>query len=640
MPIVVIGNQHELIFTGSTPDMCGICGFSGTPNNSILHKMADAIRHRGPDGEGFFSDGSMNMAMRRLSIVDIEGGRQPMHNEDSSIWVVFNGEIYDYQNHWQDLIKRGHIFSSDHSDTEILLHLYEEYGAYFPQKLNGMFAIAIWDKKRNTLLLVRDRMGVKPLFYTIIGDTIVFGSEIKTILLHPKYRKEVDFESLYHYFSLKNVPSPMTAFKGIRQLLPGEMLEFSNGNISTQRWWKIKYVENNNIDPREVEETILRLLDDSTRLRMYCDVPFGAYLSGGIDSCTIVALMSQYLNHPVKTFTLGYEDDIKNKAADIYFARKLSKLYNTEHFEYITNCKELTESIEDVISSFDQPYSGVISTFFLSKLISNHVKVALSGDGADELFGSYLSHRVARPISVMSQLYEKIQSSNATAEDIDLLYPCDPKMIIDLYERSEGDEPRWRAFLSLCSDNEKQNILSPSFISETSAASTLKLFRNYFSELTASDPLNRILEMEWNTQLPDQVLAFVDFLSMAHSVEVRSPFLDYRLVEYVATIPGQIKISHGVVKKILKDSVKSLIPDDILKRPKEGFVMPIYFWMNSQLQGYIRDILSTKRINQHGYFIPSVVSGLLTEFESGHTDLSGKIWNLMMFQIWWEKYFG
>jgi asparagine synthase (glutamine-hydrolysing) len=620
--------------------MCGICGFTGKKDIFQLKKMADAIVHRGPDDEGYYSDANINLGVRRLSIIDVETGHQPVYNEDKNIWAVFNGEIYNFKDLRKELKQKGHKFYTDHSDTEVIVHLYEEYGTSFMHKLNGMFAIAIWDKNKQELLLIRDRMGVKPLFYAAINNGLIFGSEIKSILAHSLYSKDINYEAVYHYFTFKNIPAPLTAFKGIYSLLPGEMLSFSNGKISKNKWWKLKFAEKNDYEEIYLRENILKLLADATKLRMVSDVPIGAYLSGGVDSSSVVALMAKFSKKPVKTFSLGYEDELKNKEADLLWARKVSQRCKTEHYEYIMSHKELIEDIEKIIVAFDQPFSGTISTFFLTKLIKQHVKVALTGDGADELFGSYLSHRVALPMHHFVKLYDKVKSSNLTEEEERLFAPADINFLEELFKKSKGQESSWRHSLYLFSDEEKNTLLSTGFKNKVSGLNSFGLVQKNFENLTAKDPLNRILEMEWNTQLPDQVLAFADSLSMAHSVEIRSPFLDWRLVEFVATIPGDMKIKNGIVKDIFKNAVKDLLPQGITERPKEGFVLPIFDWMIDRLKIYSKEVLSEKRINKHNLLDSLKVNDILQDYYAGNKANAAKAWNLMCFQLWWEKYFG
>jgi asparagine synthase (glutamine-hydrolysing) len=620
--------------------MCGICGFTGRANKTLLKEMADSIIHRGPDENGFYSDGNINLGIRRLSIIDVETGHQPIHNEKKDVWIVVNGEIYNYKELRKELEEKGHQFYTDHSDTEVIVHLYEEYGISFIHKLNGMFAIALWDKVEDKLILIRDRMGVKPLFYTITNNILIFGSEIKAILSHPYYERKVNYEAVYHYFTFKNIPAPLTSFEGIYSLKPGEVLTYSNGRVSTDKWWKIQFDENEEYNEDYVIEKIYTLLEDSVKLRMRSDVPFGAYLSGGVDSSAVVALMAGFSDKPIKTFSLGYEGEFENKEADLYYARKVSKAYNTEHYEYIMSHNELAEEMDNVIEAFDQPFSGTISTYFLSKLIKKHVKVALSGDGADELFGSYLSHRVAQPMFHFNRLYDRVKTNSLTSEEERLFAPCDIDFLKDLYNKSNGDESKWRYHLYLLSDKEKMHLLSDHFKSSLHNTSSFLTVKDNFSGLTAENPLNRILEMEWKTQLPDQVLAFVDFLSMAHSVEVRSPFLDYRFVEFVATIPGKMKIKNGNVKDILKKATEPLLTKEIIKRPKEGFVLPVFDWMVEDLKDYSSNVLSECRLKKHNLLNPDAVKSLLHNYYSGNKKDVGKIWNLMMFQLWWEKFFG
>lgn len=598
------------------------------------------IIHRGPDEDGYYADGNINLGMRRLSIIDVTTGHQPIHNEDRSIWTVFNGEIYNFQELRKELEEKGHSFYTDHSDTEVVVHLYEEYGDDFLHKINGMFAIALWDKGKERLLLIRDRMGVKPLFYALVNNMLIFGSEIKAILSHPAYTLNLSYEGVYHYFTFKNIPAPLTAFKGIYSVLPGEMLIFLNGKVTKNRWWKIKFNENDDYEEEFVKSRILSLLEDSTRLRMISDVPFGAYLSGGVDSSSVVALMTRFSSNPVKTFSLGYEDELKNKEADLFYARKVSEAYKTEHYEYIMSYRELIDDMKSVIEAFDQPFSGTISTYFLSKLIKKHVKVTLSGDGADELFGSYLSHRVAQPMHHFTRLYEKVRSNTLRENAKELFTPCDINYLKELFEKSDGDEATWRFNLCLFSDKEKDELLSESFKKRVNHASSFSFLKEHFDNLTAKGALNRILEMEWNTQLPDQMLAFSDALSMAHSIEIRSPFLDYRLVEFVATIPSSMKIRNGNVKDILKRTMEPLLPEGITKRPKEGFVLPIFDWMAEKLKDYSLEVLSEKRLKKHYLLNKDAVKNILADYYSGNKSMAGRVWNLMMFQVWWERYFG
>ncbi|NUU97594.1 asparagine synthase (glutamine-hydrolyzing) [Marinitoga sp. 1138] len=624
--------------------MCGFVGFSGQKNLDILKTMTNSIIHRGPDEEGFYYDEDINLGSRRLSIIDIKSGKQPIHNETKDIWAVWNGEIYNFKELRNELLEKGHIFYTNHSDSEVIVHLYEEYDLNFVKKINGMFSIAIWDKKRKKIILVRDRVGQKPLFYSILNNTIIFSSEIKAILKHPKYVKEPNFEAIYHYFTFKNIPAPMTAFQNIYSLLPGEMLVFDLNKKEKKliKYWEIDFSKQTTDSTEEIKYKIKNYLEDSVKLRMISDVPIGAYLSGGLDSSAVVSIMSKYSNSKIKTFSLGYTTFLEHKDDDIKSARHISEILDTEHYEYYMSPNELIEDLPDILRSFDNPFSGTISTFFLSKLIKKHVKVALSGDGADELFASYLAPRLAQPLYYFEKLYNKYKENNLSENEKNLFKPFEKNMsfLEKLYLLSKGKQYIWKYNILLFKDAEKRNLLDKNkFYFDD--INTLDLVKNDFSKLKAIDPLNKILEYEWKTLLPDQVLAFVDFLSMAHSIEVRSPFLDYRLIEYVASIPGNLKIKNGIVKFILKESLKDLVPERIINRKKEGFVLPIFWWLKNEIKDFVFDTLSFNRL-QNSLFNKSYIQNLLKEYyEKNENDftLAAKIWNIVSFQIWWELYF-
>ncbi|MDE3078094.1 MAG: asparagine synthase (glutamine-hydrolyzing), partial [Chloroflexota bacterium] len=372
----------------------------------VLRAMTETLVHRGPDEAGFWEGEGASLGMRRLSIVDLALGHQPVCNEDETIWAVFNGEIYNHLELRAGLERRGHRFRSDHSDSEVLVHLYEDHGPAFLDQLNGMFAIALWDANRQELHLARDRAGKKPLYFTWAGGHFLFGSEIKALLRHPDVSPIPNLRALHHYFTFKNVPAPLSAFEGIEQLRPGERAVVKRNHIQRERWWRLRFQEDPGITEREAAQHIRELLTDSVRLRMRTDVPFGAYLSGGVDSSSVVALMAHLGASRLKTFSLVYEDDFANKTADREFASQVSRMCNTDHYEYVMTHSDLTASTEAILAAFDEPFSGVTSTYFLTRLISQHVRVAISGDGADELFASYLPHRLAQPLHFLETVGE------------------------------------------------------------------------------------------------------------------------------------------------------------------------------------------------------------------------------------------
>src|SRR6516225_6374668 len=608
--------------------MCGIAGFTGPHNRTALELMTECLRHRGPDAAGYWEGPDVSLGMRRLAIIDVETGQQPVFNEEGTIAVVFNGEIYNYIELREALQRAGHRFSTDHSDTEVLVHLYEDHGLAFLHQLNGMFAIALWDARRRQLVLARDRLGIKPLYFARIPGGVAFGSEPKALLKHPAISRAPNFAAIHHYLSLKNVPAPLSAFRDIEQLRSGELALCSGSQIERHRWWRPAFECIADIDEAEAAAEIRLLLEDSVRLQMQSDVPFGAYLSGGVDSSSVVALLAKLGAGDIKTFTLVYDDNFPNKEEDRHFARVVAERYGTEHHEHRVTFADLPEKLDHVVRSFDEPFSGVISTYFITQSISRHVKVALSGDGADEMFGSYLAHRLAAPLAAYA----------AGCNDPAALVPFenDVPRLAALVAR--GDEAARRAGLFLVDDAEKYELYSPRMREAIGGFATEELIRETLQQCLSSDPLNRTLFLDLETLLPDQVLAFVDRLSMAHSVEVRPPFLDHRLVQFVANLPGSLKIKAGRVKHILKEVGRDLLPAEVLARPKEGFIMPVNEWLIGSLKDYVQATLAPARVARHGLFQANAIQRMLDAHYGGVANRGNQIWSLLMLQLWWEAY--
>ncbi|OGP71529.1 MAG: asparagine synthase (glutamine-hydrolyzing) [Deltaproteobacteria bacterium RBG_13_58_19] len=627
--------------------MCGICGFTGFGNGELLRRMNATMIHRGPDDEGYYEDGLVHLGMRRLAIVDLEKGGQPVANEEKNIWVIFNGEIYNHLDLREDLQRRGHKFRSHHSDTETIVHLYEEYGDLWPHLagVNGMFAIALWDARRRRLLLYRDRIGKKPLYWAKVGGDLIFGSELKAVLAHTAVSHELDYAAIYHYFSLKNLSAPATAYRAVKQLLPGHYLVWEAGEIRLAPYWQLAFDQTlEDITPQEAADHLSTLLDDAVRLRMQCDVPYGAYLSGGVDSSSVVALMCRHQMQPVTTFSLGYADEplgqFQGKALDIEYARLTSHRLGTEHHEYILGSQKFVEGLPQILRAFDEPFSGTVSTFFLSILIHQHVKVALSGDGADELFGSYLAHRLSWPIYHYLTLQKLGKTDWSSLEDHErqLLEPFASNSQFNFLKSVASPEQAvWRLRLAVFDEPGKRQLLSPDFLGEVGTEDSENLYRHLVAQATARDPLNATLEVDQRELLANQVLPFMDRLAMAHSIEIRSPYLDYRLIEFANRLPGHLKIRHGVNKFVHKLAVKDLVPEDLVNRPKEGFVQPIYSWIRSSLKPWVQATLSQNRLNRHGFFRPERVGQILAEHYSGNVDHSPQIWNLLCFQVWYES---
>jgi len=616
---------------------CGIAGIYGKSDNELIRKMLFVISHRGPDDEYYVSGEDFSLGARRLSIIDLEGGRQPQSNENSTVWVVQNGEIYNFPELRKELSKR-HTFKS-RSDTEVLVHLYEDYGESFVNFVNGMFAIAIWDVSKNKGVLVRDRVGKKPLYYCVQDNHLYFASEIKSLLQIPSLRRKVNLEALHYYLSYKHVPCPLSIFEGIYQLSPAHILIYEpRSDLKLLRYWNLNFSNESNreVPPEEVYiEKMNKTLTESVRKRLISDVPMGFFLSGGTDSGLLVAIASALSREPIETFTLTYPAEMRDegKKKDEEYARRISQMYGTKHHELMIDFRDFTKELPKIIQQFDEPFSGVMSTYFLSELLHKYVKVAISGDGCDELFGSYLSHRLSFPIHNLLEFRKKRSKEHPNLKPFE-------KDVEFLERIAEQEQWKWRYKLLVFTDKEKEQLYSTKLTKIVEGYDTLEHLRGYYSELTADDPLNRTLEAEFHSFFPDQVLTFVDRLSMAHSLEIRAPYLDYEFVELAAQIPGMLKIKNGETKYILKRLALRYLPEEIVYRKKEGFLLPISFWLRYKLEDYVRTTLCRSRLEKHGFFNADYVQKLVDDFYLGEENwqLANKIFTLLVFQIWYELY--
>ncbi len=620
--------------------MCGIAGVFGDRDEATVREMIAALVHRGPDDGHVVSGEDFAVGARRLSIIDPERGRQPMCNETATVWVAQNGEIYNFPELKRELIEAGHRFRT-RCDTEVLAHLYEQSGLKLSDRIDGMFAIALWDKRLRRGLLVRDRIGKKPLYYTRRGSQLYFASEIKALLRIPGFERRLNLEALHHYLSYKHVPWPLSIFEGVSILPPGHRLVYQKGSEpQVEPFWAVDFAEP--LPPEELQEEALvdRLLDllrSSVRRRLVSDVPIGFFLSGGIDSGLITALGAELSPEPVRTFTLVYssESTTRGKEQDRRFAQELARRYATKHLEQRIDAASLPEELPRIIRCFDEPFAGVFSSFFLSRLIAQHVKVTLCGDGADELFGSYLSHRLAGPMDEYVRSRERGEAPPAAL----LPFEGRPGFLEAL---AEPEDWRWRSKLLVFSEEEKRGLYTPDVARALEGASTVEQMRSHFQSGTARDPLNRVLEAELKHIFVDQVLTYADRLSMAHSLEVRSPFLDHDLVSFVARIPGSLKIRRGVTKYILKRAALRYLPEEMVHRPKEGFIMPLTQWMLGDLEDYVRSTLSPESLRRHGIFDPAAVGQLIDRLyvESSDYTVVNRVLTLLAFQLWYDLYMG
>jgi len=597
--------------------MCAIFGFTNLYSTSLLQEMSFTLKHRGPDDSGFYIDIDCSMGMNRLSIVDIQTGVQPYFSKNKLIVVVFNGEIYNHKELRHELLEKGYSFSSDHSDGEIIPNLYLEYGTDFVKKINGMFAISLYDIRNKKLFLFRDRLGKKPLYYTWREGRFYFSSEIKA-LLKIKDNYEIDKKSLINYLQLKNTSAPNTIYKKIKQVKSANYIEYDlvKKVLNEVQYWKVDFSKKLKLSEEEIIEQFMTLLEDAVKIRTKCDVDYGSFLSGGLDSSLITSIIARKHNKKVKTFLLGYEDDFENKQNDLYYADKLSKKLGTEHYKYILGSKEVFEELSDVLKSFDEPFSGTVSTYFLSKLVSQNVKVVLSGDGADELFGSYLTHRLATPIE-----------NYFANKDKEALKPFDTKeQLVFLQGIADRDITIWRNKLNVFSDHELQRL----FLNDISISNPYKELKT-----TSVSMLDMCLEIDQQELLPNHVLAFVDRLSMAYSLEIRSPFLDYRIVEFVAQISSSLKIKESINKYILKKSATKYLDDEIINRSKEGFVLPVYQWIEQEYYEKVRMTILNSKMLDNFKFNKKYIQELLDTFKIEKKQ-HAKIWNLYTLAIWYK----
>ncbi len=620
--------------------MCGICGklnFTKEPiERELLQKMNKTITHRGPDDEGYYFGEQVGLAHRRLSIVDLSSGVQPMSNEDESIWIVFNGEIYNHEELRPDLEKRGHFFRSK-SDTEVIVHLYEEWGVDCLEKLRGMFAFAIWDSKRERLFLARDRMGQKPLVYTQTKNSLLFASEAKALLEDPGVVRKVDDEAIHSYLTYLYIPAPKTAFASVSKLPPAHYLLWEKGKTSLHRYWKIPFLPKNQGSEEEIQEQLWELLRESTRLRLMSDVPLGAFLSGGIDSSAVVGIMSELVDQPVKTFSIGYKNDTFN---ELPYAREVAKMFATDHTEFIVEPKAM-EILPKLIWHYSEPFADAssIPTYYVSKMAREFVTVALSGDAGDENFAGYDRY-------VTSKLVELYQFLPATIRNqvITRLVQLIPnwsfrqniisQLKVFIKGASLPQEQRFAHRNSVFTSEFKEQLYTQKMKSQSEKWDPAEVMASTFRNSKADNLLDKLLDVDLQYYLTDDILVKVDIASMANSLEVRSPFLDHRLVEFAAQLPPQLKLKGLCKKYILKKTLARILPKEILHRKKMGFQVPTSHWFRNELKDYIYQVLLDPKTTSRGYFKKAALEKLLQEHSAQTQNHDLRIWALLNFELW------
>jgi asparagine synthase (glutamine-hydrolysing) len=626
--------------------MCGIVGIVNRHGRAVerevLEDMNEAIRHRGPDEEGAYLDGRVGLAMRRLAIIDLKSGQQPMHNDARTTWIVFNGEIYNYKDVRAELVGRGHTFHTD-CDTEVVLHAYDEYGADCPRHLRGMFAFAVWDEGRQELFLARDRVGKKPLLYARLADKLVFGSEFGALLKHPDIGREINREAIHHYLTFMCVPAPLTAYRDIRKLEPGHTLRYrpEDGEVRIERYWQPDFSHKLKISEEEAGERAIEILREAVRVRLMSEVPLGAFLSGGVDSSAVVALMSEVSSTPVKTFSIGFEEQ---DFSELHHARRVAEHVGAEHHEFIVR-PDAMEVLPTLVEHYGEPYadSSAIPTYYVSRETRRHVTVALNGDGGDECFAGYERYAAMKlagkyrgvPGFLREGLIKNAVSLVPTSETR-RSRARDLKRFLDA--ASLPTVERYMRWISVLDTAAKDDLYTTDFQREMQGHNAANFVAPWFAHANGSGLVDASLLADTMTYLPNDLLVKVDIASMAVSLEARSPFLDHHVIEFAASLPENMKLRGLTTKYLLKRVLAKLLPAENLQRRKMGFGVPINHWLRGQMQPFLRETLLSEKALGRGFFKPASVARLVELHTRGERDYAHQLWTLLMLELWFQRF--
>lgn len=623
--------------------MCGIFGCVSLQKAGIDYKkFTNTLFHRGPDDSGFYTDDYIDMGHRRLSIIDVEGGHQPILNQNNDMAIIFNGEIYNYQELRRELQEKGYVFTT-HGDTETILHAYAEWGENCVLRLNGMFSFAIWNKTSKKLFLARDRLGIKPLFYCYHNDSLYFSSEIKAITADTTIRLQINDTALAGFFTLSYIPAPYTIYKNIHKLLPGHTLTWSDGRYSIKKYWDIHFIPDRSKTEMYYMDGILEHFRKSVKSHMISDVPIGAFLSGGVDSSAVVAFMSKSATSPVNTFCIGFGGTKGGYLDERVYAEMVAKKFSTRH-KQLEVTPSLYGILDKIINAFDEPFAddSSIPSYFVSKIAQENVKVVLSGLGGDELFAGYERYLGFRLQSIYNNVPYFIRKNIIS------------KLVDRLPERSDGHytinhmkrfarggllEPDkcYLSYISILSDDIRSRLFADRARFNDNYNTCAELMMGYFNSDNVhgrKDSLDRALYCDIKTYLPDDILALSDRVSMQHSLEVRVPFIDHEFMEFCATIPPEIRLKGFKKKYLLKKALSEILPKEVINHRKQGFVGPTASWMKSDLKQVIIDSLSRKELDKHGYIQYDTVSRILDEHFSGKQLHDKLIWSLLIYQKW------
>jgi asparagine synthase (glutamine-hydrolysing) len=626
--------------------MCGIAGFADrdvprvwSPHSDLvaadrieLHRMCGAIRHRGPDDEGVHLEPGVGLGMRRLSIIDLATGHQPIHNEDSRIWVVFNGEIYNFRALRHELISCGHRFTTA-SDTETIVHAFEQWGESAFSRLRGMFAVALWDRQQEALWLARDRVGIKPLHYTVAGSRLYFGSEIKSLLEVDRLQPSLDLDALDHYLSFLYTPGDTSIFAGVHKLPPGHVLRWHRGELRTRSYWELPAQEQP--IPEEAAVDGLRdVLRDAVRSHLMSEVPLGAFLSGGVDSSLVVGLMAEALGRPVSTFSIGFDDPAFD---ELEHARRVATHFGTDHHEFVVKPDALA-IVDDLIAAFDEPFgdSSAIPTWYVSEMARRHVTVVLSGDGGDELFGGYDRYLPHPRVAAFDRWAPPGARQVAAAVWPWLPHGTTGKNFLRRVGRHNPG--RYLDEIGYFQPDEKEALFSADARRALTHVDAETQLARYFARFRTLPWSAQMMAFDIHTYLPEDILTKVDRMSMAHSIESRVPLLDNAVIDFAARLPASLKILDGRRKHVLKQAAAGIVPAEILNRRKQGFGVPVGGWFKGDLREFFSDVLCSPRTNQRGYFEPRFIQRLMREHLGGRRDHTLRLWGLVVFELWHRLY--
>lgn len=631
--------------------MCGIAGvldFKGRPIDvSLLKAMCNAMIHRGPDDEGIYINDikgeglGVGLGHRRLAIIDLSpAGHQPMSNEDGTIWIVMNGEIYNFKGMRESLGKMGHRFKS-RTDTEVILHLYEEKGEACVRDLRGMFAFAIWDEKSEKLILARDRVGKKPLLFSHVNNKLIFASEFRALLSHPDINRDIDYEALHHYLTYLCIPGPLTIFDRIKKLPPASILIYQNGSIKIEKYWELDFSKKIKITEHEAVEQLIARLNEAVQIRLISDVPLGVLLSGGIDSSCITALMSRLQPYGIRTFSMGFGE---NQFNELPYAKLVAGHFKTSHhYDYVT--PDILETLPRLVEHYGEPFgdSSALPTYYVCKKARDYVKVALNGDGGDEVFAGYRRH-LANYLAEIYGSAAKVVNRCPFKIALNIFSdrptgPNSPGNIRRFLDAAGLDMPhRYMRWIGFFDEGFKKALYTDEFLCKIKGIDSSIFLKDLFNKARDMDAIDSVLYIDTMFGLQADLLVKMDIASMSNSLEIRSPLLDHQLMEFSASLPSNLKIRTLSLKYILKKSLKGMVPDKILKRPKRGFGVPVDKWFKCQLKEYLTNTILSYRALERGYFKPDRLRGIVDSHMRGNNDYGQHLWGLLMLELWHRRF--